>query len=212
MRPTVWATLMCLVLTSWARAATFDCDKASTSVEKVICSDTRLTNLDDQLGRRYKDALAASSNSGALKAEQKAWLSSRNQCKDSDCIIKAYDDRISVLSAMSSPAKSGDVTGTYKMKDRGAAGVVLIQQTANGRIKFYVNATYRTNTGELSGEVPLTGEAANYVDKELDCTLSFNFVPDSLVLNQDGSCGMGLNVSAAGTYKRVSSAPPKFDE
>jgi uncharacterized protein len=212
MRPTVWATLMCLVLTSWARAATFDCDKASTSVEKVICSDTRLTNLDDQLGRRYKDALAASSNSGALKAEQKAWLSSRNQCKDSDCIIKAYDDRISVLSAMSSPAKSGDVTGTYKMKDRGAAGVVLVQQTSNGRIKFYVNATYRTNTGELSGEVPLTGEAANYVDKELDCTLSFNFVPDSLVLNQDGSCGMGLNVSAAGTYKRVSSTPPKFDE
>ena len=83
--PTVWATLMCLVLTSWARAVTFDCDKALTSVEKVICSDTRLTNLDDQLGRQYKDVLAASSN----KAEQKAWLSSRNQCKDSDCIIKA---------------------------------------------------------------------------------------------------------------------------
>ena len=212
MRPTVWATLMCLVLTPWARAATFDCDKASTFVEKVICSDTRLTNLDDQLGRQYKDALAASSNSGALKAEQKAWLSSRDQCKDSDCIMKAYDDRISILSAMSAPAKSGDVTGTYKMKDRGAAGVVLVQQTANGRIKFYANATYRTNTGELSGEVPLLGSAANYVDKELDCTLSFNFLPGSLVLNQDGSCGMGLNVSAAGTYKRVSSTPPKFDE
>jgi uncharacterized protein len=212
MRPTVWATLMCLVLMPWARAATFDCDKASTFVEKVICSDTRLTNLDDQLGRQYKDALAASSNNGALKAEQKAWLSSRNQCKDSDCIMKAYNDRISVLIAMSAPVKSGDVTGTYKMKDRGAAGVVLIQQTANGRIKFYVNATYSTNTGELSGEVPLNGEAANYVDKELDCTLSFNFVPGGLVLNQDGSCGMGLNVSAAGTYKRVSSTPPKFDE
>ena len=212
MRPTVWATLMCLVLTPWAWAATFDCDKASTFVEKVICSDLRLTNLDDQLGRLYKDALAASSNSGALKAEQKAWLSSRNQCKDSDCIMKAYDDRISVLGAMSAPAKSGDVTGTYKMKDRGAAGVVLVQQTTNGRIKFYINATYRTNTGELSGEVPLSGDATNYVDKELDCTLSFNFMPGSLVLNQDGSCGMGLNVSAAGTYKRASSTPPKFDE
>ena len=98
------------------------------------------------------------------------------------------------------------------MKDRGAAGVVLVQQTANGRIKFYLNATYRTNTGELLGEVPLTGSVANYVDKELDCTLSFGFVPGSLVLNQDGSCGMGLNVSAAGTYKRVSSTPQKFEE
>ena len=40
MRPTVWAMLMCLVLTPWARAATFDCDKASTSVEKVISGHT----------------------------------------------------------------------------------------------------------------------------------------------------------------------------
>jgi hypothetical protein len=91
---------------------------------------------------------------------------------------------------------------------------VLVQQTTNGRIKFYLNATYRMNTGELSGEVPLTGDAATYVEKgeEWDCTVSFNFRPGSLVLNQNGSCGMGLNVSAAGTYKRVSSAPPKFDD
>jgi len=60
---------------------------------------------------------------------------------------------------------------------------------------------------ETTGEVPLSGDATNYVDKELDCTLSFNFMPASLVLNQDGSCGLGLNVSAAGTYKRVSGAP-----
>ena len=38
---------------------------------------------------------------------------------------------------------------------------------------------------------------------------SIVLAPSSLVLNQDGSCGMGLNVSAAGTYKRVSSTPPK---
>ena len=208
----VWTTLIYLVLMPWARAATFDCNKASTFVDKVICSDSRLTSMDDQLGRLYKDALAASSDITALKTEQKAWLSSRNQCKDSDCIMKAYADRISALSAASASAKSGDFTGTYNMKDRGAEGVVLVQQTANGRIKFYLNATYRTNTGELSGEVPLTGDAANYVNKALDCILSFNFVPGSLVLNQEGSCGMGLNVSATGIYKRVSSAPPSFDD
>ena len=58
-----------------AWAATFDCNKLSTFVEKAICSDSRLTSMDDQLGRLYKDALAASSNSAALKTEQKAWLS-----------------------------------------------------------------------------------------------------------------------------------------
>jgi len=130
------------VLTPWAQATTFDCKKALSFVEKVICSDSRLTSMDDQLGRLYKDALAASSDSEGLKAEQKFWLSSRNQCKDSDCITKAYTDRISALSALTAQAKAGDFTGTYKMKDDGAAGEALIQQTGNDLIKFYINATY----------------------------------------------------------------------
>jgi uncharacterized protein len=200
------------VLTPWAQATTFDCKKALSFVEKVICSDSRLTSMDNQLGRLYKDALATSSDSEGLKAEQKVWLSSRNQCKDSDCIMKAYTDRISALSAMTAQAKAGDFTGTYKMKDDGAAGEALIQQTGNDLIKFYINATYRMNTGELSGEIPLIGNSATYIDKEFDCTTSFAFASGSLGLTQNGSCGMGLNVSAGGTYKRASSAPPKFPD
>jgi len=212
MRLAVCTMFLGLSLVSPSAAATFDCNKASTFVEKAICSDSRLTSMDDQLGRLYKDALAASTDSAALKAEQRAWLSSRDQCKDSDCVIKAYEHRISTLSAMLSPAKSGDFTGTYKMEDKGAAGLVLVQQTANGRIKFYLNATYRLNVGEVSGEVPLNGNAASYADKENDCGLSFKFAPGRLILAQDGVCGMGLNVTASGTYKRVSAAPPKFDD
>ena len=212
MRVAVWTMLLGLSLVPSAGAATFDCNKASTFVEKAICSDSRLTSMDDQLGRLYKDALAASTDSAALKAEQRAWLSSRDQCKESDCVIKAYEDRISTLSAMSSPAKSGDFTGTYKMEEKGAAGLVLVQQTANGRIKFYLNATYRMNVGEVSGEVPLNGNAASYADKDNDCALSFKFAPGRLILAQDGVCGMGLNVTASGTYKRVSAAPPKFED
>jgi uncharacterized protein len=208
MRRAVWTMLLCLGLMPSAWAATFDCNKASTFVEKAICSDSRLTRMDDQLGRLYKDALAASSNSAALKTEQKAWLSSRDQCKDSDCIMKAYADRISSLSPKSAAAKSLDFTGTYKA----ANGGVIVQQTPDGKIKFSISATYRTNVGEVSGEVPLSGDAANYADKETDCDLSFKFAPGKLVVTQDGSCGMGLNVSASGTYKRVSAAPPKFDD
>ena len=99
------------------------------------------------------------------------------------------------------------VTGTYKMEN----GEVLVQQT-DARIKFSLNATYQANVGEVSGEVPLIGDAAKYVDKELDCSLTLKFARSGLVVTQDGSCGMGLNVSGAGTYKRTSSAPPKFDE
>jgi uncharacterized protein len=106
--------------------------------------------MDDELGRLYKGALASIPNNETLKSDQKAWLSLRDQCQASDCITKAYADRISALKG-SSAGTSDNVTGTYKMKN----GEARVQQTANGRIKFSLNATYRTNVGEVSGEAPL---------------------------------------------------------
>jgi hypothetical protein len=93
------------------------------------------------------------------------------------------------------------------MKDAEA----LVQQ-ADGRIKFSINAAYGQNVGEESGEVPLTGDTAKYVDRDVDCVLTLKFVAGKLDVTQDGACGMGLNVSGSGTYMRVSTAPPKFDE
>ena len=78
------------------------------------------------------------------------------------------------------PAKSSNYTGTYKMKEQGAAGLALVQQTADGRIKFYVNATYRMNTGEVSGEILMSGKSARYVDKELDLACPSTSAPAAL--------------------------------
>ena len=163
MRVAAWAALFCLVLIPSAQAASFDCGKASTFVEKAICTDKQLSGLDDQLAGLYKAGRAAAANSATLEADQKAWLEA------------------------------------------------LVHQTEE-RIKFSINATYGQNTGEMSGEIPLTGASAKYFDKDLDCTLSFKFAAEKLDLAQDGTCGMGLNVSASGTYRRVSTVPPQFDE
>ncbi|HEX2448200.1 MAG TPA: hypothetical protein VHK26_08440 [Methyloceanibacter sp.] len=100
------------------------------------------------------------------------------------------------------------VTGTYTMRN----GEVLVQQTADDQIKFSLNATYETNVGEVSGEAPLKANAASYSDRDIDCALTFKFAPGKLVIAQDGTCGMGLNVSGSGTYNRVSTAAPKFDD
>jgi uncharacterized protein len=207
MRTAVWTALMCCVLPPSAQAASFDCAKASSFVEKAICSDQQLSAMDDQLARLYKAARADSSGNATLEPEQKAWLSSRDRCADAPCLKKAYADRIKALSATGASPAPGNFTGTYKM----ATGEALVLQT-NWRIKFSINATYRTNVGQVSGEVPLAGDSAKYVDRDADCVLSFEFAAGKLVVTQDGSCGMGLNVTGAGTYKRVSTAPPKFDE
>jgi uncharacterized protein len=55
-------TLLCLALMPSARAATFDCNKASTFAEKVVCSDSQLSTMENELGRLYKAALASRRN------------------------------------------------------------------------------------------------------------------------------------------------------
>jgi uncharacterized protein len=201
MRTTI-GILFCLVLAPSARAATFNCDKASSFAEKAICSDSRLTAMDDELGRLYKAVLAGSPKKEALKSEQKAWLAARDQCQDDACIMQAYADRIAALKG-GATATATSVTGTYTMK----GGDVRVQQT-DGKIKFFVSATHQTNVGEVSGEAQLSGDTANYSDRDSDCALSFKFAGEKLVVTQDGSCSVGLNVSGAGTYKRTSTAAP----
>jgi uncharacterized protein len=206
MRTTIAMGLLSLVVVSSARAATFDCDKAASFAEKVVCSDSRITAMDDELGSLYKAALASSPNKDTLKADQKAWLASRDRCKDDHCIMKAYADRIAALKGANN-ASAASVTGTYTVK----GGELRVQQTGD-QIKFFLNATHEANVGEVSGEAKLSGETAGYSDTDIDCNLSFKFSSDKVNVTQNGGCGMGLNVSGSGTYKRTSTAAPEFDE
>jgi len=56
MRARGCTALLSLILMSSAQAASIDCAKASSFVEKAICSDKRLSSMDDQLARLYKAA------------------------------------------------------------------------------------------------------------------------------------------------------------
>jgi len=78
-------------------AASFDCAKAMTKTEKAICADATLSLLDETLSNNYMMILSANIGSGArsaIKAEQRAWLSSRNRCNDRQCLVNSYVERI----------------------------------------------------------------------------------------------------------------------
>jgi DNA-directed RNA polymerase specialized sigma subunit len=47
------------LLSTQATAASFDCNKAASWVEKSVCSNAELSKLDDQLAKSYHDALAS---------------------------------------------------------------------------------------------------------------------------------------------------------
>lgn len=96
------AVVTFFALTSFVRAASFDCQKAGTAIEKQICSDGYLNGLDDVLGSNYKKMMASNIGSGAqenLKSTQLQWLKSRNRCQDRQCLVNAYKVRIEEICA-----------------------------------------------------------------------------------------------------------------
>jgi len=82
-----------------AFAAGFDCSKANTTVEKLICSDSHLSKADEEMHDFYSRALASSAKSAELKKEQIAWIrTERDSCLNKECLAAAYQKRNDVLS------------------------------------------------------------------------------------------------------------------
>ncbi len=89
---------ICMLAPAILRAASFDCDRAATKVEKAICADPVLSQLDETLAKVYQQALSVSSEPTRLKNEQLHWLrEGRNSCSDNVCLEKAYHDRLDAL-------------------------------------------------------------------------------------------------------------------
>src|SRR5262245_56475401 len=68
-----------------AAAQSFDCAKAQTRVEKMVCADRGIADLDEYLGRYYAAARAEIPGAAAcLQSDQAQWLkSTRDACADS---------------------------------------------------------------------------------------------------------------------------------
>jgi uncharacterized protein len=74
--------------------ASFDCAKAQSNVEKMICADEKLAKLDSELFQIYSDFYFLSKE---IKGDQREWMKQRNQCKNIVCIQKTYEIRIADL-------------------------------------------------------------------------------------------------------------------
>jgi len=91
-------SLLILLVAPTIYAAAFDCSKASTSVERLICSDATLSSADDDLAAAYAKGLSNSSHPDTLRQQQRTWLNDvRNPCNEANCLKAAYRDRIQTL-------------------------------------------------------------------------------------------------------------------
>ena len=82
-----------------SQQASFDCTKARSDAEHIICSDPELAAADVQLADIYAKAKAAATDPIAFKARTRAqWNYRERQCHDRECVARWYADQKVVLS------------------------------------------------------------------------------------------------------------------
>jgi len=80
-------------------ATSFDCKKATSNVEQLICHDYILAMADGSMGEQLwfmKRELTTQQWADVVRS-QRAWLQRRNACRDSKCVEAAYEARSSEL-------------------------------------------------------------------------------------------------------------------
>jgi hypothetical protein len=112
---------------------------------------------------------------------------------------------------------AAQVNGTWKTKHSEfriwALGQQRLQIEFSGVYEYKTPQGPSANEGEGSGIATIEGDTAIFKPEgaEEECRISLKFSGSKLVVTQTGICGFGNNVTAAGTYKRVSAKKPKFE-
>jgi uncharacterized protein len=114
MKRITWIVLGELVLLTMAQAASFDCGKVKSNIEKLICGDAALSKLDEELSASYKIALEDERQVDSFRQTQKQWLKERNGCSDAACVKLAYETRLKSLTVLL--ARSSDVGEPTNLK------------------------------------------------------------------------------------------------
>ena len=86
-----------LTVASPAQAASFDCAKAQSKVEHLICDNPELSKLDEDLSTAYKAAMKDRAKAKQIKQEQQIWIRQRDSCDDVSCVKNIFGIRLSAL-------------------------------------------------------------------------------------------------------------------
>ncbi len=118
---------------------------------------------------------------------------------------------------------AGQVNGTWQYRGKYRNNIFKIWALGQQKLKVEFFGTYQQtplglNDGSGSSIARIDGDTAifrpddPYLDPDEPCKITMQFTKGKLIVKQEGVCGFGLNVGALGTYRRVSTAKPKFGE
>ncbi|MFQ2188368.1 lysozyme inhibitor LprI family protein [Aeromonas jandaei] len=217
-----------------SHAASFDCKKAKTSNEKLICMTPELSQLDEELAKIYLLSLKNSADNDIIKKSQRAWLKQiKKECSSADCLIKNYRIRLETLKnweksipadttmlgthylSHSVPIISNSTKDGYYFID--AKNCISIEEKDNKTISFSI-LTFNTNGHicDINGIAKLVGNEYQYIPSSdtdgLDNTCSLRIVNRAgsiLILDpemkcREFSCGMRAGLDGTVFPKNLS--------
>ncbi|MBI4749313.1 MAG: hypothetical protein HY774_12550 [Acidobacteria bacterium] len=111
---------------------------------------------------------------------------------------------------------AAQVNGTWESK----TGTFKILALGNQQLKVEFQGFYEykteygpmANIGEGRGIAFIEGDTAIFQPEDADENdqITLKFTKGKLIVTQEGTCGFGLNVTAAGTYRKASRQKPSF--
>lgn len=148
-----------LLFLQQALASGMDCTKAASVVEKAICADKPLYELDAQMGAAYRKLMKATPAQTEVKKAQREWLKERDRCgEEVSCLSQRYQERLKILNAqwIAALAYQPDETDKQAMADLQQQ----IQEMSKNHPEFALERTLeslrtKTTKTSFSGE---TGE------------------------------------------------------
>lgn len=96
MRRSILIFILLVISNKNMYSASFDCTNSQTSIEKMICSDKSLSQIDEQLNGVYESTIEHLDDLTAeqIMLQHKNWTEKRNQCVNIECLRTVYDTRL----------------------------------------------------------------------------------------------------------------------
>jgi hypothetical protein len=192
-----------------ASAPSFDCAKATTDVERMICSNELLAAADRAVAKLY--AAVPRSERKNLFGKQKDWLEDRDACVEETCILKSYESRLIDVFIGARQLKTRD----FSMKGN-PSGTLSLVDVGNGWTAFIAQAVWvgsvpgAVHDTETAGVFKLTkGRASRGPLDDDDCGWKIQQLPgrrwkiEDWPGGEDGAwaaCG-AVNASIEGIYR-----------
>lgn len=206
-----------------AGAASFDCAKTRSKVEKLICKDPQLSRQDEDLAKAYGEALKLWDGQIAayVKLSQRGWVGARALetpgmsgggilCEDDaaalPCLRTIHADRIAVLRNPGFRLSGIYTRGQDFLRIKAVpTGLDFAYQLTDAKASqgFTDDARpVKVATGQDVVSFPLTGTGPDA------CRLDAAFTVDTVTITQKGPCG---GAKLGGWWKRDQARDPEAE-